>query len=235
MKDLCIIIPVHRNELNVYEKISLEQLATVVSDKYDTFIVTHDELDIIPYLEFVPYAKKETFDKDYFTSFANYNKLCMSECFYERFSQYEYMMIYQTDACIFRDNMQEFIKLGYNWYGAPIQTEPYLYNGGFNIRKIARCREICSVTKSEIDFYGSYEHEINEDVVFSTVIGNLPPRDVAILFSWEHFLSINQIKEYIALTENKGPMGCHYFKREHFPFLKPYLKKEILEKYESLI
>ena len=159
--------------------------------------------------------------------------MCMSECFYERFEDYKYMMIYHTDACIFRDKIKEFINLGYNWYGAPIQNAHYLYNGGFNIRNIEKCKEVCVFTKDKIDFYRNYC--INEDIVFSVALGNLLPRGVAIQFSWECFLSGAQVNEYLALTNNQGPMGCHNFKKDRFLLFKPFIKKEILDKYEGLV
>lgn len=234
-KNLCIIIPTHKQykDLNVYEQISLEQLRCVVGNKYDTYIVCQQDLKTDGYHNILPYLNEERFSPSFFKSERDYNRLCMDSLLYERFRGYEYMMIYQTDACIFYDTIDAFLKLGYNWYGAPIQNAHYLYNGGFNIRKIDECKKICDFIKDKVKFYLDYK--INEDVVFSTLIGNIIPRNLSILFAWEHFNSYNQIKEYFQITENKGPMGCHFFKKERFSLYKVLMNPEILKKYENLI
>ncbi|MFR9578686.1 MAG: DUF5672 family protein [Rikenellaceae bacterium] len=50
---------------------------------------------------------------------AGYNRMMLSEEFYSIFSDYEYMLVCQTDAVVFRDELLEWCDKGYDYIGAP--------------------------------------------------------------------------------------------------------------------
>ncbi len=54
-------------------------------------------------------------------SLRGYNRLLLDVKFYESYSQYEYMLICQTDALILKDGqfLQKFMDMGFDYYGAP--------------------------------------------------------------------------------------------------------------------
>lgn len=85
----------------------------------------------------------EAFEPDYFSSVAGYNKLMLSRCFYARFAAWDYMLIYQLDAWVFRDELDAWCAKGYDYIGAPWLKlnrqvdEENSGNGGFSLRKIA--------------------------------------------------------------------------------------------------
>ena len=87
----------------------------------------------------------EYFDKDYFASVIGYNRLCLTIEFYKRVSSYKYMLIYQLDAWVFRDELEYWCKKGYDYVGAPWFTNWGAYeegetlwavgNGGLSLRR----------------------------------------------------------------------------------------------------
>jgi hypothetical protein len=87
----------------------------------------------------------EFFEDTYFQGIDGYNQLMLTREFYARFSEYEYMLIYQLDAYVFRDELLDWCALGYDFIGAPSvgnwSDNDFSYNlvvgnGGFSLRKI---------------------------------------------------------------------------------------------------
>lgn len=82
------------------------------------------------------------FPDTYFKGIAGYNRLMMSPEFYETFAQWEYILIYQTDAWVFSDRLSEWCSKGYDYIGAPWIPKPKyrkLYYRIFNFLKRVFC------------------------------------------------------------------------------------------------
>ena len=71
--------------------------------------------------------------------------MMLDKRFYQRFADYQYMLIYQLDAWVFRDELDEWCNKGYDYIGAPWiekdgQGQPLelcgVGNGGFSLRRI---------------------------------------------------------------------------------------------------
>ena len=54
-----------------------------------------------------------------FQNIEGYNELLLSSLFYERFLDSEYILIYQLDAFVFKDELKEWCQKGYDYIGAP--------------------------------------------------------------------------------------------------------------------
>ena len=52
-------------------------------------------------------------------SVGTYNQMMVERDFYKRFVEYEYILIYQLDAFVFRDELEQFCDYGYDYIGAP--------------------------------------------------------------------------------------------------------------------
>lgn len=209
--------------MNEYELISLEQ-ATKILRRYDICFVMPKGMT-----GFTKYGVNiERFDDCFFTSISSYNKLMLNTSFYERFTEYEYMLIYQLDAFVFKDKLEFFCELNYDYIGAPwlygeifkvdemIQAF-YVGNGGLSLRKIQSCINI--LKESKIDF-NTYMQ--NEDVFFSTLASetfSIAPIDVALQFSFE-----TQVKKCFERNHYKLPFGCHGLLRYDYEFWKSYLE-----------
>ncbi|WP_051296212.1 DUF5672 family protein [Eisenibacter elegans] len=76
-------------------------------------------LDLTAYLEVAPRLKAVFFDSSFFTSTIAYSKLLLSAFFYQTFAQYQYLLIYQLDAYVFKDELLYWCRQGYDYIGAP--------------------------------------------------------------------------------------------------------------------
>ncbi|RNL49618.1 DUF5672 family protein [Pedobacter jejuensis] len=111
-----IVIPLYKDSLNALEIISLAQCFKVLGS-YNIVAVKPKSLILTNY----DYKFKEvySFDDDYFSDIAGYNRLMLSPVFYEQFLATEFILIYQLDAFIFKDELQEWCNAGYDYIGAP--------------------------------------------------------------------------------------------------------------------
>ncbi len=127
MKKLCVIIPVYKTELNAMEEESVFRTFQILASR-DICFVAPEGLDITYYLNFFENREPNFvfLEKEFFEGIQGYNKLMLDPAFYNRFSNYEYMLIAQPDAYILSDidEMDTFIEKGYSYWGAP--WNPYL-------------------------------------------------------------------------------------------------------------
>lgn len=138
-----IVIPVYKPQLTQEESISLQQCVRILN-KYPMYLVTFADLDISTYQMYGAF-NIAFFDSQYFKDIAGYNQLMISYHFYERFKEYQYMLIYQLDAYVFYDELIYWCQQGYDYIGAPwfervSDTNHHEFfgvgNGGFSLRKI---------------------------------------------------------------------------------------------------
>ena len=150
-----VVIPVHKKELSVDEQMSLQQCASVL--KYHTIcIVCPQGLDVTEYVKILSDADAnyyiEYFPARFFDGIKGYNLLMLDKKFYKRFAKYEYLLIYQLDAWVFRDELDEWCEKGFDYIGAPwieknIQGELELAgvgNGGFSLRRVEHFIDVLS-------------------------------------------------------------------------------------------
>lgn len=145
-----IVIPVYKAP-NEDEIISLRRCCQVLS-RHKISLVCPEGLDTSSFHtlweELRLQLYEERFNPCYFKDIAGYNRLLLSECFYARFSDYDYILIYQPDAYVFKDELIEWCEKGYDYIGAPLVGEfrenefrPNMSmrvgNGGFSLRRIS--------------------------------------------------------------------------------------------------
>lgn len=162
MKDVVILIPVYKPfcKLNDSEILSLRQLKKILG-YYPICLAVPDDLAVEEYVQLFKKSNLlvERFDKSYFRSIKAYNRLCLSKDFYKRFLSYRYMLIYQIDAYVFRDELSFWISKGYDYIGAPYyynNSLPFdiktwsVGNGGLSLRSVSRCFKLIE----KIELYG---------------------------------------------------------------------------------
>ncbi len=162
---VCITIPVYKNldKLSLDELASITQCFTVLGDKYDIFLVCPEQLNIADYKNYISLlgdfpVENEYFDDYYFKDIEGYNSLMMGVAFYDRFSHYEYLLIYQLDCWVFKDELLEWCEQGLDYIGAPLFNNygPFeegteitvVGNGGFSLRKISKFIEVLTWKKN---------------------------------------------------------------------------------------
>lgn len=151
-----IVIPCYRKEMNQAERASLIQCGKVFGHKYKISFFAPENLDCSAYLEIIPHAWVERFEDKFFTSVCAYSSLLLTAEFYLRFQEYEYMLIYQLDAWVFRDELDEWCAKGYDYIGAPFilnygKTENIIVgNGGFSLRRISAVLRVLQNTEKKM-------------------------------------------------------------------------------------
>ena len=141
---VAIVIITHKEGLKEHEKISLDFLEKNLM-KYDKFLIirkSHNKID--------PRFKKLKFkvmrlDDKYFTS-KGHDKLMKGVYFYNLFKDYEYILKHELDCLVFKDQLDYFCSLGYDYIGAPSIRNQIkkiknvnrikIRNGGFSLRKV---------------------------------------------------------------------------------------------------
>ncbi len=94
----------------------------------------------------------------FFKNRETYNELLLTEDFYQRFADYEYILIYQLDALVFSDQLLRWCSKGYDYIGAPLihprigqvsyKFENYLCgNGGFSLRNVKSFIKVIRLAK----------------------------------------------------------------------------------------
>ena len=148
--DCVIIIPVYQKNLSRPERASLVQVFRVLSAHSFVFIIPQG-LDLSEYNDLIEKydvsVQIVSFELDNFVSVHSYSNLMLTTAFYEQFSTYDFMLIYQLDAWVFRDELAYWCAQGYDYIGAPwfenwhkanesSNFMPVGGNGGFSLRKI---------------------------------------------------------------------------------------------------
>lgn len=153
MKNI-IVIPVHKEKPDSDEQLSLRQCATVLNG-HPICIVCPQRLDASEYDRILSESKAnhsiECFHTRFFDGIKGYNLLMLDKSFYMRFKEYKYMLIYQLDAWVFRDELYKWCSKGYDYIGAPwmenVNGEIKLTgvgNGGFSLRRIQHFIDVLS-------------------------------------------------------------------------------------------
>lgn len=128
MKRVAVVTPIYKQKLSQSENMALHHGFQVLS-AYDRIFVSPRNLE---YLDTLLPDKTLYFDEHYFKNIAGYNRLMLSEKFYECFLEYEYILIFQPDAFVFRDELLQWCEKGYAYIGAPWPQGRRLYPYGFS-------------------------------------------------------------------------------------------------------
>lgn len=235
MKDFCIVVPIYKEDLDCIEKVSLQRLADVTQGKYDIYFLCPFWGDALKnYKDIYKYQFYTiNFDEKYFASEFTYSQICLSYDFYKAFAnKYKYMLIYQLDCYLFRDDIQKWVDKDYDYIGAPLvstncgwRTErilpngrkvykPMVGNGGFSLRKISTFMEITDPNGEFRKYTGLSDEKFAqvqyEDLFFCDALEGLydltkPDWKEAMEFA----LDMNVENIYNDMKLNPSPMGVH--------------------------
>lgn len=174
MNLVSVVIPIYLSNPNQDEINSFNQCLSILG-KHPICIICPNNLDI-SYYELLALNHKIKlsvlrFKSTYFSNIQGYSRLMLSLEFYKQFKTYEYILIYQLDAWVFRDELADWCKMGYDYIGAP-WFENFgthedgnklwaLGNGGFSLRRIP---SFIKVFNSFKPFYGLNELKKNHPI-----------------------------------------------------------------------
>lgn len=140
-----ILIIVHKESLEPYERISLTQCFRILGH-YPIKFICPEGLNVRAYLDINPASSFDFIPPHWQSNYGNFARLKMLPFLYKRYSDYEYVLFYEADAFVFRDDLMEWCRKGYDCIGAPwlegwseaTPGAPFIGvgNGGFSLRKI---------------------------------------------------------------------------------------------------
>lgn len=218
---VCVLIPIYKDHaLTIEEYISISNNIRILSN-YDIFFLHDPSLDTGLYRYCFPEIRFKSFC---FKNRQQYSNMCLDYRFYDMLKEYEYVLICQTDAYVFKDELSYwcsreydyigalglFIKITYPYIGkwddkdvGDIHSYPHIVlNGGFSLRKVQAMYDLCFKHK---DIFS--KETFNEDCVICWRHWdelNMPPLEECIKFSAE-----NQTYAFYPEYYDELPFGCH--------------------------
>lgn len=118
MKQVCVLIPMYQPRLNGVEQTAFDNIYNSLSGHNVTLLKPHS-LDFRHLKKDYPQLAVQSFDESYFQGFNPFNRLMLSDEFYERFSDFEYLLIAKLDVYIFGDALSGFCAKGYDYISTP--------------------------------------------------------------------------------------------------------------------
>jgi hypothetical protein len=149
-ENIVVIIPSERLNFSDDERLSIARCRKILGRYAIVAVLPEKFRDSVKPSE-LEGVKFEYFPDRYFRSTRTYSRLLLSSEFYARFKSYEYMLIHQTDALVFRDELLEWAEKGYDYIGAPWfagdcardnNSMVGVGNGGLSLRKTSSFMDI---------------------------------------------------------------------------------------------
>ena len=227
LKRVIVGVPVYKTNLYNFEKIALAQLIKMLGN-YEIVFIAPESLKITNDNNIL----RCNFDDEWFYSRESYSELLLSEFFYKQFAGYEYLLIYQMDAFVFKDELMKFCNMGYDYIGAPLTggdwRKFHVGNGGLSLRNvkkaIAMVRRKDEIKKKmlalmDIEYFA-------EDLFFSycgydkEIDFCVPSSRLASTFSAETDYA-HGLRD---ISKRGLPFGCHYWPKMNYDFWKRYIE-----------
>ncbi len=241
MKDrLAVVIPIYRDRFQPLEEFGIDySLARLVGRKL--FFAAPATLDLSYYAERYSHVSVVRFGEMFFENVAAYSELLLNFQFYQRFDQFEFTLILQPDAIIFRDDLDYWTGRPYDYVGAPwptpmtlrINTRPFsdelartvsthVANGGLSLRRNDACVKLLLEYQGAKDLW--VRKKMHEDLFFGCM-GALSKHFVLPTEMVCSMFSIDQSPEYYhALNGGILPMGAHAWWSRSPEFWKPHVR-----------
>jgi hypothetical protein len=222
---IALVIPVYQPTIDGLELFSLQYSLKNINSNRKIIFVCPKSMNRDFYAQLASNAEYVIYDDYYFQSINNYSELLLNEDFYKNFNNYEFILLSQTDAILFRDELDYWCSQNYDYIGAPwpypnsfvVNTDRYkgqnkrvacsVGNGGLSLRRVKKCIDLLNEFPEASGNLAKYG--INEDLFFS-MYGLLsdnfiiPDKIIASKFSMEIY------PEYFYhLNSNHAPMGVH--------------------------
>ena len=235
-KTVKIVIPIYKSQLLDSEITSLNRCVEILGQHSIVFV--HPESLDVSTINFKGRISSEKFPDRYFKDIFGYNRLMLTDSFYERFSHSKYILIYQLDAYVFKDKLLYWCSKDYDYIGAPWIATPNtgikkiislfdskrkkerskifykVGNGGFSLRKVKSHIAITKKMKLVIEQNlkrSKDDFRIMEDVFWSSI----PEKDPTFIIpNYKEALGFafdRKPKLAFKLNNQNLPFGCHGF------------------------
>lgn len=138
MPPVAVLVPVYRESLLPDEEYAVRHLQKYLGG-YDCYQISPASLSLC-----IQGMQPRKYDDAFFASVKAYSRLMLTKGFYEGFSDYEFILVYQLDCLVFSDQLAHWCRQGFDYMGAPlfkVKEWPEsgfsgACNGGFSMRKV---------------------------------------------------------------------------------------------------
>lgn len=232
MIEVSVIIPIYKSQLTDSESRSFKQCLDILGN-HPLMLVAPNGLDTTVYENIAGRNLQRTyFNKRYFTSVSGYSELLLSKKFYCQFEAYEYILIYQLDAWVFRDDLSYWCEKNYDYIGAPWLEAPPITsdkkplinisnflknkvgNGGLSLRKVKT-----HIRWAWWVFFLFKLFPKNEDILWTLFVPFKKPNEMEAL----HFAFELNPKQSYELLNEQLPFGCHAWEKYDPIFWKRFI------------
>jgi len=148
-KKVAVIIPFYKDSLTAYESIALQQCFKVLSG-HPIIAIKPQKLVLPGEITTYAFFDAVSFDDAYFDNVQGYNRLMLDDAFYREFLAYEYILIYQLDAFVFKDELLDWCNMNIDYVGAP-WIKPHDYP------------DTIKAVKSKLQYYFHTRYNIQKD------------------------------------------------------------------------
>ncbi len=208
-----VAIFVHSPDLTWDEVVSLRQCWKVLSD-HPLFLVHPRGMDIGRYLAIAPGLRLLPVDPRHLASVRSYNRLKLDPELYGLFRDFEFMLTYELDAFVFRDELLRWCDMGYDyigapwfegWYGAKHDAKVRRgQNSGFSLRRISSAQRVLRSFRLVRPLKECYERW--------RPVGRLSPGSLVLLLKW-CFAENCFHPRFNQFTANEDEFWSHYADR----------------------
>ncbi len=241
-----VVIPIYKEALNLEEFLPIKYSLEILKKHKCVFLVP-TRLDVSRYEQSFPGIEYLVVDEYFLKSIDNYNHLLLAAEFYDLFEGYSHLLILQTDAIVFKDELEYWAAQPYDYIGAPFKEGFRYYldaypfdgeragiitshvgNGGFSLRRIDACASLLRRYPEVVKHFHSKNG--SEDLFFS-LLGNvdeqfrLPEQHLAAKFSLE-----KDAEYYLECNRNELPFGAHAWTK-----YSPMLANTIVERLNTWV
>jgi hypothetical protein len=137
-KRVAIMVPMPTPDLSADDEVSMRHLRKYL-DHYDKFLLVPKGMGIR-----MDGFQVMELDRRHFGSAANHNRMLYRTDFWEKFADYEYVLMYHLDALVFSDQLLEWCDKGLDYIGSPFlicKDAPWVRvercgNGGFALYRV---------------------------------------------------------------------------------------------------
>ncbi len=145
-RKVVILIFAHKPTLQWYEAIGLEQCFRVLGH-HPIRLVCPTGLDVSAYRRITPALEVDFVPSHWLASYRAYNRMKILPFLYERYAAYEFLLTYELDAFVFKNELEDWCEQAWDYIGAPWfdghnnarrDAAPIgVGNGGFSLRRIS--------------------------------------------------------------------------------------------------
>lgn len=186
-----VLVFTHKPSLDWYEEISLRQCEKVLGGRHPIRLVCPEGLDVGAYLKIAPSLVPEFVPARFLSSIEAYNRFKISSWLYHRFRRYDFILTYELDAFVFRDDLLDWCREGWDYIGAPwfegwqeaTPDSPFIGvgNSGFSLRRTESCLQISRAVHL---VQRMFPPRLYRSVKFRRLIPYAPLRDLMKLASY---------------------------------------------------